>query len=52
MLFFFLIAGFAFIYNVAYCVHSFRRKRILSSLGALCMCLLLVFSLILAYNAI
>ncbi len=52
MLFFFSIAGFALIYNIAYCAHSLRRKRVLSALGALCMCILLVLSLILAYNAV
>ena len=52
MILFMLVTAFAIIYNISYSVYQFKRKRILSGLGAGFAVLLLVLAIGLAYNAV
>lgn len=52
MLLFLIVTAFAIIYNIYYCVYLFKKKRILSGMGAILSVLLLCTAIGLAYNAI
>ena len=52
MLLFLLVTAFAMIYNAYYCVYLFKRKRLLSGVGAILCVIILGAAIGIAYQAI